>query len=116
MKKEGSNLTFQGIPEHLARTMIEFHGQMAWEYPNVLEVVDWLSFQGIAVLGGDVLRQESGALRFTGDNWYVSVAPELTPLAFVTMANKRAKEYIASYQRASDHKYLFSLTCESNPC
>jgi hypothetical protein len=114
MKKECGNLTFQGIPEHLAQTMIEVHGQVAWEYPSVMEAIDWLSLKGIAVLGGDVLWQASDGLRFSGDNWYVSVDPELTWSDLVTMANQRAKEYIASYQRARDRKYLFRLTYQSN--
>jgi hypothetical protein len=107
---------FEGIPPQLAERMVPHYGQGAWNYPTVIEVINWLTTAGVAVLGGDVLVSDGGAgFTPTGDNWYLDYVPGQSWEKYIAAANSKATHYIATYPKHSTSGYYFSLTCTRQP-
>lgn len=44
---------------------------IAWEYENVLQVIEYLRSKSIYMLGVDVLLKKLDGYKFTGDNWSI---------------------------------------------
>jgi hypothetical protein len=104
-------MSIEGLPGHLAQQMVKFLGQRTWEYPIVLDVLEWLLSARIAVLGGDVLRDGLGGPCHTGDNWYLNPQPGMLWGTYVDQSIHRAREYICAYPKSSAGRYLFALVC-----
>jgi hypothetical protein len=104
-------MRIEGLPNLILQKMVEYAGGQAWEYPVVLDVLDWLLLARIAVLGGDVLEDGPSGPRYTGANWYLNPEPGMLWGAYVDRSNEHAREYICAYPKNSAVKYLFSLVC-----
>lgn len=107
---------FEGLPLHLAERMVSFFGHGAWDFPTVIEVIDWLTTAGVAVLGGDVLVSNGrDGFSVPGDNWNLDYIPGQLWPDYVTLANRKATQYIATYPNHATSGFYFSLTCTRQP-
>jgi len=62
--------------ELLNRAIVYMHGEYkhyCWRYNDIFQVIDCLLSQGYVILGGDVLQNENGIIKYTYDNWYYNI-------------------------------------------
>src|SRR2546421_552561 len=76
---------------------------------SALRAIELLSGSQVAVLGGDVLKDESGKLSYTYANWYCERRPNEDPLGFSDRSRSTAREYISRLLRRSDENLYVVL-------
>ncbi|MBC8036704.1 MAG: hypothetical protein H7X89_05760 [Rhizobiales bacterium] len=67
-----------------------------------LKALDLLSGSQVAVLGGDVLKDEIGKLTYTYENWYCERLPKEDPLHYVNRSQMVAREFINALVRKNN--------------
>lgn len=92
-------------PLLILQSRTDSHGQPAWRYPAILELVDALATGEYAILGGDVLYEaKDGALDHSqegmyGGNWYLNRTHDQPWTDYVAQSRLTAQEYIEAYVR-----------------
>lgn len=66
----------------------------AWSKADIDEVLMFCLHNGLIILGGDVIADQTGQLNHTGDNWYAR-GDKMTP----EQSYKRAKAYVDLIRR-----------------
>lgn len=100
-------------PELLDSARENQSGELAWQYPTILEVVAALAAQGFAILGGDVMYVEDGRLDYFHDgiycgNWYLDWRPgEQSWQAYVAESVSVTVRYIEEYVRRNSEAYWY---------
>ena len=78
---------------------------IAWEYKDVLKVIEYLYTKSVVILGGDVLLKKIDGYKFTGDNWSED-SGDLEKSYQLTM------QFINDYYRKRGDSYIYSLVCK----
>lgn len=112
-------MSFADLPAHLAGAMQHFSlsgvaGQTAWLREDALRVIDWLSAEGFAVVGGDMVVIKDDQPVYTYENWSTPWNPRLSWQAYVAEANRRAVEAIRRYPETDGCPYYYVLACAAS--
>ena len=84
---------------------------VAWNYKDTLNVIEYLVQYGYIILGGDVYRLHGHSLESTYDSWFIdkSDLPSGKP---ILIAQEKTIEYISMYHRRNGDQYVYSLVFE----
>lgn len=100
LRKEGLPLSEWGANE------------TAWDKQRAKMVTEICASAGLAILGGDVWRQErDGRWRPTGDNWFSEKGPGEEISAFVRRSRVAADDYLDRYPLPGDGSVRFVIVC-----
>jgi hypothetical protein len=100
-------------PQLLMLARKNISGELAWQYPTILEVVAALAAQGYAILGGDVMHDERGQLDYYhGDvycgNWYLDWKPdEWSWPEYIVKSVSITTHYIEDYVQRNDGSFWY---------
>ncbi len=85
----------------------------AWKREDFLKFLQDPISKEFAILGGDVLIFEQGALTYTYDNWFVSERPKTeTFQTFCERAHAEALRYLLAYPKRDNVSFSPTLTSE----
>lgn len=84
---------------------------VAWNYHDVLNVIEYLVEHGYVILGGDVYNINGDILESTYDSWHTDDA-SLDNQNLIAVAQARTIEYINNYHLRNGDQYLYSLVFE----
>ena len=76
-----------------------------------LAAVEALRDTEIAILGGDVLVDDHGLLRYALANWYSMPRERETPAEFARRSHRETAKYIRRYRSWGGPEPLFVLVC-----
>lgn len=99
----------QGFPSQLTALAREkLCGELAWQYPTILEIVAALAARENAILGGDVMHDVEGwGLDYCYDNWSLDWKGEGAWGGYVAESVAVAARYIEAYVRRNGGDYWF---------
>lgn len=90
--------------------------ELAWEWPDVLEVLDFCLANSLTVLGGDVYPINEGSAGYSPDGWSTSWAHDegSTSLhekwcSYVRKSVQKSKDYIAPYRERNGFAFCFTV-------
>lgn len=86
--------------------------ELAWDWDNVIKVIDILSESNYAILGGDVYKLNKGKLEAVYDNWYTNKDKGKPIEEFIELSRSRAISYINQYHLRNGNTYYFSIVAE----
>lgn len=93
------------LPARLGATAYRAANEHAWNRRDVLDVIDWLSFRGIPVLGVDVwLPTHPGPTIPTPCIYEWSAPSNLLERSDVFVQNAMAKKYISEFEWGKDDR------------
>ncbi|HEX6799818.1 MAG TPA: Imm40 family immunity protein [Ktedonobacterales bacterium] len=106
-----------GIPPQLLDAGCEtISGELAWQYPAILEVVAAAAVRGYTALGGEVFHDEGGRLDYMrGDmycgNWHLDMKPDEQSWAeYLAESVAVTKRYIEAFVRRNDASLWYAPT------
>lgn len=83
----------------------------AWNYHDVISVIDYLAEHGYIILGGDVYLIKGDTIESTYDSWYINKT-SLSHTDLVRIAQGKSVDYINNYHIRNADQYLYSLIVE----
>lgn len=102
------------FPEELRRKAVPLTspetGEVAWSFQDVFTVVNLLGQADLAILGGDVMLNTNGELRYTYDNWSTE-KNELSWENYVKQSIEKTIQYIEKYEQNNknvNHYFVLS--------
>lgn len=101
-----------GLPDHLLRSGYSLASiganEMAWKWPDILKVIDYVAKLGFAVLGGDVYTIKNNVITPTYDNWHIEKDDLDTWEQYIIASKEKAISYINSYnnRNGSNNYYV----------
>jgi len=78
--------------------------EVAWDFFDVMKVIDILKQKRYTILGGDVYKMKDDKIEITYDNWYID-----RNIATVENSIEKAEEYIEFYHQKQGEGYLYTL-------
>jgi hypothetical protein len=110
----------KGAPKGLSLQLVGLarqnaSGELAWQFPAVLDVVASVSAQGCAILGGDVMHEGEGQLDYYhGDvycgSWYLDRKPnEQSWAEYIVESVQVTGRYIEAYVRRNGGTFFYVL-------
>lgn len=101
------------IPERMREQAIDLRqiciAGLAWTYPAILEVIQYVADHEHAILGGDVYAIDSRGPVATGDTWYAEPCEGTSRADFVNLGAARAREYVETYHSRNGERFLYSI-------
>jgi hypothetical protein len=82
--------------------------EVAWKYPDVLSVINFLADNASAILGGDVYEYKNNQFTITYDNWYIE-RNDMTWLAYVEKSREAAMNYVEMYHRQNGDNFCYVI-------
>lgn len=83
--------------------------EMAWEYKEALNVINFFANKGYVILGGDVYMFNNEGFESTYDSWYINKSKSES---FVEESRKKAVEYITQYTNRNGNGFVYSIVFE----
>jgi hypothetical protein len=83
--------------------------ELAWNWENAQKVIESLSKNNFAILGGDVYCMSEGYLRLTCDSWYYNKHESETYQDYLQNSANRATEYISQYHSKNGNEFYYSI-------
>jgi hypothetical protein len=77
---------------------------------DALDAIKSLEGHQIAVLGGDVYRDENGRLSPTYHNWFCEQRADENPMEFTKRSQQIALDSVQKYKTSEENKTLYTLT------
>jgi hypothetical protein len=106
--------TSEGFPPRLIELAHKNpSGELAWQYPTILQVVATLAAQGDAILGGDVMYDAGeGTLDYYHNgmycgNWHLNWEGEWSWAEYVAESVAVTIRYVETYVLRNDGNYWF---------
>jgi hypothetical protein len=87
--------------------------EVALDRPSALEAIEALSGSAVAILGGDVLTEDGGSLRYVYATWSTSRKGDESMAEFASRSHAEAAEYVRGYESRSGVTPLFVLVTNS---
>lgn len=84
---------------------------VAWNYHDIMQVIDYLAQHDYIILGGDVYLMNVDKIESTYDSWYINKT-SLSHTDFVRIAQGKSVDYINNYHVRNGNQYLYSLVVE----
>jgi hypothetical protein len=88
---------------------------IAWSREHAREVLNAIRARDIAILGGDVYREQGGQLEHTYDNWHCERLPEESLAQYARRSWQHTWEYVARYPDNKAQKVFFRLVMSDEP-
>lgn len=88
---------------------------LAWTRPDVIGVVMQLDGTKVAVIGGDILKNEGEMYGHTCDSWCCDIRPGELWDEYAKRSRKTAQEYVEAYPEAHNSSYIFCLLLADKP-
>ncbi len=89
------------LPENLSKNGISLEHiwvfDMAFKRKDIPDILKYLKENNIAVLGGDVLDNNTGEYNYNYDNWYLDKTDLESWEDYVSNNIEKAKKYIDNY-------------------
>lgn len=83
--------------------------EIAFDYDNIFNVLNWCEANGFVILGGDVFSFTNSVVSLTGDSWYYE--PEKSDQD-AAKSYAEAYAYISNYRKNNKLDYLFSVVLQ----
>ena len=87
--------------------------EVALTSADALEAIEALRGSRVAILGGDVLTEENGSLRYVYANWHSDRKSNEGADDYVTRSHSETTAYILGYKSRSGITPLFVLVTDS---
>ena len=84
---------------------------LSWKKSDILNVLDYLENNNIAILGGDVYICSDKYLSRTYDSWYLN-QDSLPWEDYIKKSHDITKSYIENYNKRNGDNYAYSLVIE----
>lgn len=81
---------------------------IAFTRSDILTALQCLKGSQIVVLGGDVLTDDKGKLRYTHDSWYVNRRDGEAIVDYVERSIERAENYVRNFPDPDDSTVFYS--------
>ena len=103
------------IPEELIELAIDLKYlhiyNIAWKFPEILQVIDLFTNNSKIILGGDVFKiNEKLEIEFTYDSWYYNRIEGISDSELLKQSREKAIDYIKKYVQRNNDIFYFSLT------
>lgn len=97
------------IPDNLIQEGIDLKeivgGEvLAWNYENIMKIIDILGKKKIVILGGDIIDKN---LNYNYDNWYYNGGESKESI-------EKAKNYVENYHKNIGNDYYYILVINDN--
>ncbi len=96
----------EGMKRKAAKVLKE---DMAWSYPDILDVIDAVSKKGYVIMGGRVFERH---MDFTYDEWNYKYSSRDTKEVNAVNSLKKAIDFVETYRLKNGDSYYYSLICE----
>lgn len=80
--------------------------EVAWSRANALRVLDQISGQSVAVLGGDVLEAPDGRMRYAYSNWHAERNHDESFSEYAARSIDAARRYINDYPQGPPEPFF----------
>ena len=99
------------LPTNLRIRARESENELLFPFPDIVEVIDFATHHGIAVLGLEVFQVEADSLRVLGFSRYEVPYPGDWN-EFVESNNAQALQLVQAFPRGEEHGYILSSASE----
>jgi hypothetical protein len=99
--ERGVSLDYMGIDE------------FAWNWQDILIVIDYFLNNHVFLSGGDVYSAVNGTLRPTGDNWYINKSSYLSTSNDLEKSRNVSIDFINKYVEKNGENFLFSVVVDN---
>lgn len=117
MNKKSSSELFQFLSQNLINSAhsLEPLGilELAWDYEDILHVIELASENNMIVLGGDVYKKNGEQLVVTHDSWFFDDR-EMPLVHMIQKSKEKALSYIRTYREKNRLDYCYSIVMTKN--
>lgn len=83
--------------------------EIAWNWENVIKIIEYLNKNNCVILGGDVYKLNGSSIEVTYDSWYFNMDEAATKQELLQKSYNRAIAYVNQYHQSNGSKYYYSL-------
>jgi hypothetical protein len=84
--------------------------KIAWHYENITLVIETLTDNEYAILGGDVYSLVKKEINVTGDTWYLDKNGSESWREYVAESKTKALAYVDRYYQRNGSNFLYSVS------
>lgn len=115
MKKVSSKIQLPILLKSLAISLEDLGIEdLAWKWEDIHHVIEFLTQNGFAILGGDVYIIKNNQKEATYDSWYIDKEPGKSWSDYVDECKKVTIDYINKYHAKNGDNYCYSLIYTNN--
>lgn len=87
--------------------------EIAWAFPEILDVFNQFVELGYSILGGDVYQFRAGELHVTGDSWYMNKTNTMSSSEFRQATKTKGIDYVTAYQSRNGNDFVYTVVASA---